>query len=62
MRIIKPTIIDLPKIEVPRGNLSFIEEENHLPFKIVDRCPGAPGDLVAKSIYAEDLLDWKLKY
>jgi hypothetical protein len=27
-------IIDLPKIEDPRGNLSFIEGENHIPFKI----------------------------
>ncbi len=27
-------IIDLPKFEDPRGNLSFIEEENHIPFKI----------------------------
>lgn len=27
-------LIDLPKIEDPRGNLSFIEEENHVPFKI----------------------------
>jgi dTDP-4-dehydrorhamnose 3,5-epimerase-like enzyme len=27
-------IINLPKIEDPRGNLSFIEEENHIPFKI----------------------------
>lgn len=27
-------IIDLPKIEDPRGNLSFIEEEKHIPFKI----------------------------
>jgi hypothetical protein len=27
-------IIDLPKIEDDRGNLSFIEEENHIPFKI----------------------------
>ncbi len=27
-------IIHLPKIEDPRGNLSFIEEENHIPFKI----------------------------
>jgi hypothetical protein len=26
--------IDLPKIEDDRGNLSFIEEENHIPFKI----------------------------
>ena len=27
-------IINLPKIEDPRGNLTFIEEENHIPFKI----------------------------
>ncbi|MCQ2607416.1 MAG: FdtA/QdtA family cupin domain-containing protein [Bacteroidales bacterium] len=27
-------IIDLPKILDKRGNLSFIEEENHVPFKI----------------------------
>lgn len=27
-------IITLPKIEDERGNLSFIEEENHIPFKI----------------------------
>jgi dTDP-4-dehydrorhamnose 3,5-epimerase-like enzyme len=27
-------IIKLPKIEDPRGNLSFLEEENHIPFKI----------------------------
>jgi hypothetical protein len=27
-------IIDLPKIEDDRGNLSFIEEENHVPFNI----------------------------
>ena len=30
----KPRIINLPKIEDPRGNLSFIEEENHIPFLI----------------------------
>jgi oxalate decarboxylase/phosphoglucose isomerase-like protein (cupin superfamily) len=30
----KPKIINLPKIEDPRGNLSFIEEDTHLPFKI----------------------------
>ena len=29
-----PQIIQLPKIEDPRGNLSFIEEENHIPFII----------------------------
>ena len=27
-------IIDLPKIEDPRGNLSFIEEQKHIPFQI----------------------------
>lgn len=27
-------IIVLPKIENPRGNLSFIEELNHIPFKV----------------------------
>lgn len=30
----KPQIIELPKIEDPRGNLSFIEEHSHIPFKI----------------------------
>lgn len=30
----KTHIIELPKIEDPRGNLSFIEEEQHIPFKI----------------------------
>jgi len=29
-----PRIIELPKIEDKRGNLSFIEENNHIPFKI----------------------------
>ena len=29
-----PTIINLPKFEDPRGNLSFIEEFKHIPFKI----------------------------
>lgn len=27
-------IIDLPKIEDPRGNLTFIESNNHIPFEI----------------------------
>ena len=30
----KTQIISLPKYDDPRGNLSFIEEENHIPFKI----------------------------
>ncbi len=30
----KPSIINLPKILDKRGNLSFIEEENHVPFRI----------------------------
>lgn len=29
-----PKIIDLPKFDDPRGNLSFIEENNHIPFEI----------------------------
>lgn len=29
-----PYIINLPKFQDPRGNLSFIEEDTHLPFKI----------------------------
>jgi len=29
-----PRLIELPKISDPRGNLSFIEEDTHLPFKI----------------------------
>lgn len=34
MNFDKPTILDLPKIEDMRGNLSFIEEDIHIPFKI----------------------------
>jgi dTDP-4-dehydrorhamnose 3,5-epimerase-like enzyme len=30
----KPTIVNLPKFLDPRGNLSFIEEDSHLPFKV----------------------------
>jgi len=30
----KTRLIDLPKIEDPRGNLTFIEECNQIPFKI----------------------------
>lgn len=30
----KTEIINLPKIEDPRGNLSFLEEGNHIPFTI----------------------------
>ena len=29
-----PTIINLPKIEDSRGNLSFLEGNNHIPFDI----------------------------
>lgn len=29
-----PLIINLPKIQDKRGNLSFLEEEKHIPFKI----------------------------
>lgn len=31
----KTSHIDLPKILDQRGNLSFIEEKNHIPFKIL---------------------------
>jgi dTDP-4-dehydrorhamnose 3,5-epimerase-like enzyme len=31
---LKTKIIKLPKFDDPRGNLSFVEEENHIPFKI----------------------------
>jgi len=30
-----PKLIQLPKIEDTRGNLSFIEAENHIPFDIL---------------------------
>lgn len=30
----QPVIINLPKFNDPRGNLSFIEQENHIPFII----------------------------
>ena len=33
-RVSESKIIDLPKIQDPRGNLSFIEGENHVPFDI----------------------------
>jgi dTDP-4-dehydrorhamnose 3,5-epimerase-like enzyme len=29
-----PQIVNLPKFEDPRGNLSFVEEFKHIPFKI----------------------------
>ena len=29
-----PRLIDLPKVNDPRGNLSFIESERHIPFEI----------------------------
>lgn len=30
----KAKLINLPKIEDPRGNLTFVEEKNHIPFDI----------------------------
>lgn len=30
----EPRIIKLPKIQDPRGNLTFLEGENHIPFNI----------------------------
>lgn len=32
--ILQTRLIDLPKLVDPRGNLSFIEEELHIPFNI----------------------------
>lgn len=32
--MLKPYIIDLPKFNDIRGNLSFLEEDNQIPFKI----------------------------
>lgn len=34
MKFEQPLIINLPKIEDPRGNLTFIEQSNHIPFDI----------------------------
>lgn len=34
MQKLKPEIIELPKFLDPRGNLSFIENKNQIPFKI----------------------------
>lgn len=34
MNISDIRIIDLPKISDPRGNLSFAEQDNHIPFEI----------------------------
>ena len=34
MELIKPYIIELPKINDPRGNLTFIESNKHIPFEI----------------------------
>jgi dTDP-4-dehydrorhamnose 3,5-epimerase-like enzyme len=34
MKLSEVKIIDLPKILDERGNLSFLEEEKHIPFKI----------------------------
>ena len=34
LKLNKCNIIQLPKIEDPRGNLSFVEEINNIPFKI----------------------------
>jgi len=34
MQWIKPELITLPRIPDYRGNLTFIEEDTHLPFKI----------------------------
>ncbi|MBP5582782.1 MAG: WxcM-like domain-containing protein, partial [Bacteroidales bacterium] len=38
MKECNPHIIQLPKVQDARGNLSFIEEENHIPFEIKRAC------------------------
>lgn len=30
----KPKLIDLPKIQDPRGNLTFLQNKDHIPFNI----------------------------
>lgn len=32
--MLKPIIIDLPKIQDPRGNLTFLQHPNQIPFEI----------------------------
>lgn len=34
MKFEKPHILSLPKICDPRGNLTFVENDNHIPFRI----------------------------
>lgn len=34
MSVDKCTVLDLPKITDPRGNLTFVEGRNHIPFDI----------------------------
>jgi dTDP-4-dehydrorhamnose 3,5-epimerase-like enzyme len=34
MKLENPKLLNLPKIIDPRGNLSYVEELNHIPFKI----------------------------
>ncbi|MCO5050830.1 MAG: FdtA/QdtA family cupin domain-containing protein [Verrucomicrobiae bacterium] len=34
MRLTECRLVDLPKISDPRGNLTFIEGERHIPFEI----------------------------
>jgi hypothetical protein len=34
MHVDKCNLVDLPKISDPRGNLTFIEGQNHIPFDI----------------------------
>ena len=34
MKQTKPHLFDLPKVSDPRGNLSFVESEGHVPFKV----------------------------
>jgi len=53
LKIMKePKLIDLPIMEDVRGNLTFLEENNHFPFKVggFKYLFGMPGDTSAKDL------------
>lgn len=57
MNLDKVKIVELPKIEDKRGNLSFIESNNHIPFEIkrVYYLYDVPGGAVRGSHAHKDL-------
>ena len=57
-------IIELPKILDQRGNLTFIEEENHIPFKIertfwIYDVPGGENRGGVNSFTPQCLVQWR---